>query len=132
MSMTDPIADLFTRIRNAGLAGRKKTDIPFSQLKEDICDLLVREGFLREKQMSEVDGRKRLRVYLQLNEDGGTVIERIERVSKPGCRVYQKAKDVRRVLRGMGVGIYSTSRGILSDRQCQDQKVGGEYVGRVW
>ena len=132
MTMTDPIADLFTRIRNSGIAGRKKVDIPYSGLKESICDLLVREGFLKEKQVTEVDGRKRLRIYLHTDEDGKSVIGRIERVSKPGCRVYHKSKDVRRVLRGMGLGIYSTSRGVLSDRQCREQRVGGEYVGRVW
>lgn len=132
MTMTDPIADLFTRIRNAGIASRRKVDIPHSGIKEGICDLLVREGFLREKQVTDVDGRKRIRVYLQLNEDGATVIERIERVSKPGRRVYKDARSMERVLRGMGLGIYSTSKGVLSDGQCRQGKIGGEYLGRIW
>lgn len=132
MSMTDPIADLFTRIRNAGLARRKKVDIPHSNLKESVCDLLVREGYLNEKQVTEVGGRKRIRAYLKLNEDGQTVIERIERVSKPGCRRYLQARQVPRVQRGLGLGIYSTSRGILSDRECRERNVGGEFLGKVW
>jgi len=132
MTMTDPIADLFTRVRNAALAARKHTDIPHSVAKEELCRLLTREGFLREVQVTEVDGRKRLRAYLRVDEDGRSVITRLERVSKPGCRVYKKADDVERVLRGLGVGIYSTPKGVLTDAQCREQKVGGEYMGRVW
>jgi len=132
MTMTDPIADLFTRVRNAALAARKHADIPHSMAKEELCRLLTREGFLREVQVSEVDGRKRLRAYLRVDEDGRSVITRLERVSKPGCRVYKKASDVERVLRGLGVGIYSTPKGVLTDAQCREQKVGGEYMGRVW
>jgi len=132
MTMTDPIADLFTRIRNAGLAGHSRADIPHSKVKEAVCDVLVREGFLKETQTTEVGGRKRLRVYLHRNPDGDSVIERIERVSKPGCRVYHRAREVPRVLRGMGVGIYSTSRGVMTDRECRESSVGGEYLGRIW
>ena len=132
MSMTDPIADLFTRIRNSGSARRKKVDIPHSNMKENIVDLLVREGFLADKQVTELDGRKRLRVYLKLDPDGTTVVGRIERVSRPGCRVYKKARDIQRVLRGMGIGIYSTSHGVFSDTQCREKQVGGEYLGKVW
>ncbi|MHC4549194.1 MAG: 30S ribosomal protein S8 [Planctomycetota bacterium] len=132
MSMTDPIADLFTRLRNAGMARRRKVDIPHSNLKESVVDLLVREGFVAEKQVTEVGGRKRLRAYLRLDEDGKTVIGRIERVSRPGCRIYRKARQVPPVLRGMGVGIYSTSSGVFTDRECRQQRLGGEYLGRVW
>jgi small subunit ribosomal protein S8 len=132
MTMTDPISDLFTRVRNAALATRKHADIPHSIVKEEVCKLLAREGFLREVQVSEVDGRKKLRAYLRVDEDGRSVITKLERVSKPGCRVYKKADDVERVLRGMGVGIYSTPKGVLTDAQCREQKVGGEYVGRIW
>jgi small subunit ribosomal protein S8 len=132
MTMTDPIADLFTRIRNAGSAHRKKVDIPHSNLKESIVDLLMREGFLKDKQVTEVGGRKRLRAYLKLDEDGVSVIGRLDRVSRPGRRVYRKAQDVEPVLRGMGVGIYSTSQGVYSDAQCREKQVGGEYLGKVW
>ncbi len=132
MSMTDPIADLFTRIRNAGSAHRRKVDIPHSNMKEGIVDLLMREGFLEDKQVTEVEGRKRLRAYLRLDQDGASVIGRIERVSRPGRRVYRKAKDISPVLRGMGIGIYSTSQGVFSDGQCREKQVGGEYLGKVW
>ena len=132
MTMTDPIADVFTRIRNAGMASRSKVDIPHSILKESIIDLLVREGFLKEKQVTEIEGRKRIRAYLHLDRDGKTVIERIERVSKPGCRVYRKARDVQRVLRGMGTGIFSTSSGVFTDAECREKNLGGEYLGRIW
>jgi len=130
--MTDPIADLFTRIRNAGTASRKKVDIPHSILKEGISHLLVREGFLNEIQVSEVGGFKRIRAYLKVDQDGDSVIRRIERMSKPGCRVYVRSREVQKVLRGMGLGIYSTSKGILSDVECRERRMGGEYLGRVW
>ena len=132
MTMTDPIADLFTRIRNAGTAHHKKVDIPHSIMKEAVARLLVREGFLSEVQVSEVDDRRKIRAYLKTDQDGDTIIQRIERMSKPGCRVYHPSRGVPKVLRGMGLGIYSTSKGILSDNECREQRVGGEYVGRVW
>jgi len=132
MSMTDPIADLFTRIRNAGIAGHSKTNVPHSNVKENISQLLKREGYLRDVQVTEVEGRKRMRLYLTGNVDGASIIATIERVSKPGCRVYVNARDVQRVLRGMGTGIYSTSSGVLTDRECREKRVGGEYLGRIW
>jgi small subunit ribosomal protein S8 len=132
MTMTDPIADLFTRIRNGGAAGHNKVDIPHSTIKENVAQLLVREGYLREIQVSEHENVKRIRAYIKRDLDGKHIISTIERVSKPGCRVYVRSRDVKRVLRGMGTGIYSTSRGILSDDQCREQRVGGEYIGRVW
>jgi len=132
MTMTDPIADLFTRIRNAGIARHKKVDIPHSVLKEHVVDLLVREGYLDEKQVTEVAGRRRIRAYLKLDRDGHTIIERLERMSKPGRRLYHQAREIPKVLRGMGVGIYSTSKGILSDADCRERQVGGEYLGRIW
>jgi small subunit ribosomal protein S8 len=132
MTMTDPIADLFTRLRNAGLASHSKFDIPHSIIKEAIARLLVKQGFLNEVQVTELEGRKRIRAYLKRDVDGKTIIDRIERVSKPGRRIYRGAKDIEKVLRGMGVGIYSTSKGVLSDGECREQRVGGEYLGRVW
>ena len=132
MSMTDPIADLFTRIRNAGIASHNKADVPHSNLKEEIARLMVRCGYLREIQVTEVEGRKRIRAYLKLDEDGRTIIQRIERMSKPGRRLYLTNKQVPRVLRGLGIGIYSTSKGVLSDTECREKRVGGEYLGRIW
>ena len=132
MTMTDPIADLFTRIRNAGIAGRKKLDCPHSKLKEGVSRLMVKEGFLDEVQVTEVDGFRRMRIRLRTDVDGASVISSIQRVSKPGCRVYRGSSEATKVLRGLGLGIYSTSKGILSDRQCREDRVGGEYLGRIW
>ena len=130
--MTDPIADLFTRIRNACRAGHSKVDVPFSTVKESISRLLVKQGYLREVQTTEVEGRKRMRLYLRRDPDGLAIIRRIERVSKPGCRVYHRWRAVPRVLRGQGIGIFTTSKGVLADPECREQRLGGEYVGRVW
>jgi small subunit ribosomal protein S8 len=132
MSMTDPVADLFTRLRNAAIARRKHADMPHSRLRENLCQLLVREGFLREAQVTEVGLRKRLRAYLRVDPDGKSVITSIQRVSRPGCRVYRDSSQIERVLRGLGVGIYSTPKGLLTDTECREQKVGGEYMGKVW
>ena len=93
---------------------------------------MVREGFLNEVQVTEVDGFRSMRVRLKTDLDGNSVISRIERVSKPGCRVYKQSRSADPVLRGLGLGIYSTSKGVLSDRECREQRVGGEYLGRIW
>jgi len=132
MSMTDPVADLFTRIRNAGSAGRKKLDVPHSALKERLCKLLEREGYLSEVRVTEVEGRRRLRLHLRLDEDGVPVFRNLERVSRPGRRHYLQAREVPRVRRGMGTGVFSTSKGLLTDRECREQRIGGEYVARIW
>lgn len=132
MSMTDPIADLFTRIRNACMAGRTKLDVPHSRLKEAVSRVLEREGYLRDVRTTEVEGTRRLRIHVRVDEDGRPVIRQIERVSRPGRRVYHDVRTLPRVLRGLGVGIYSTPKGVLTDRECREQRVGGEYLGRVW
>ena len=132
MTMTDPIADLFTRIRNAGVAGHSKTDMPHSTLKAAVLDVLVREGYVNEMQVTDYEGRKRIRAYIKRDLDGNHIISAIERVSKPGCRVYKGSRDIERVLRGMGTGIYSTSKGVFTDGECREKRIGGEYLGRVW
>ncbi len=132
MSMTDPIADLFTRIRNSSAAGKSKLDVPHSQMKESLSKLLEREGYLREVRATEVEGRRWLRLYLKVDEDGRAVLRNLERVSKPGRRVYYSTRIIPTVLRGQGIGIYSTPKGLLTDRECRDQRVGGEYLGRAW
>jgi len=132
VSMTDPIADLFTRIRNACMAGRNKLDVPFSRLKEAVSRVLEREGYLREVRATDVEGMRRLRLYVKVDEDGHPVLRHLERMSKPGRRLYHDARTLPRVLRGLGTGIYSTPKGVLTDRECREQRVGGEYLGRVW
>ncbi|MGQ0612996.1 MAG: 30S ribosomal protein S8 [Planctomycetaceae bacterium] len=130
--MTDPIADLFTRIRNSSAAGKNKLDVPHSRLKESLSRLLEREGYLREVRSTEVEGRRWLRLYLKMDEDGKAVLRNLQRVSKPGRRVYYSTRIIPAVLRGQGIGIYSTPKGLLTDRECRDQRVGGEYLGRAW
>jgi small subunit ribosomal protein S8 len=133
MSMTDPVADLLTRIRNAVNARKDKVDVPHSRLKEGVVDVLLREGFLREKQVLDLDAVKRvLRVRLKYGPDGERLISRIERVSRPGRRVYSGAGEIPRVQGGMGIAVVSTSRGVLSDREARTQKLGGEVLAAIW
>jgi len=128
MSMTDPIADMLTRIRNASRIGRESVDIPLSKVKLGIANVLKKEGFIRTFKTIE-DGRQgQLRVYLRYTEEGTPVISEIRRVSKPGRRVYQSVESMPKVLDDMGIAIYSTSKGIMSDRDCRRAHVGGEWL----
>lgn len=148
--MTDPIADMLTRIRNASNVERPAVEMPATKLKVAIAKVLVDEGFIlgyRVGSYSEpnADGAKEfsetndlgkahvvLQVYLKYGPDGEKVIRHISRYSKPGKRVYQGYKEVRRVLDGLGIAILSTSKGVLSDRQAKQAKVGGEILATVW
>ena len=148
--MTDPIADMLTRIRNGNAVERPAVDMPATKLKVAIAKVLVEEGFLLGYQTGkmvadEESGAKNftetsdltqphvvLRVYLKYGPDGEKVIRHVERYSKPGRRVYQGYKDVRRVLDGLGIAILSTSKGVISDRQARRDKVGGEILCTVW
>ena len=131
MTMTDPIADLLTRVRNAVNIDRERVSIPHSKVKENICRILKEEGFIEDCRVTE-DPHKTLHVFLKYGPDGEKVINEIKRVSKPGCRVYRAADDLPKVLNGMGIAIVSTSKGVLSDRQCREQKLGGEILCSVW
>ena len=131
MSMTDPIADLFTRVRNALMVGHDKVDIPNSNLKARISGILKDEGFIKNYRVFEDDKQGILRVYLKYsNED--PVIRGIKRISKPGRRKYVAKSDVPLVLNGLGVAIISTSQGVLTDEACRAKGVGGEVLGYVW
>lgn len=133
MSMTDPIADLLTRIRNAASVRKRSVDIPFSKMKSAILEVLKREGFIEDFKPVESDGSLALiRAYLKYTRLGGSVIQEIRRVSKPGRRVYRPVSDLDPVLRGIGIAVVSTSRGVLSDRECRKQEVGGEVLCTVW
>ncbi|RMG07257.1 MAG: 30S ribosomal protein S8 [Planctomycetota bacterium] len=138
MSMTDPIADLLTRIRNANSIGRAHVRIPHSKLKQRVCDVLQREGYIKGyRQVASEPGegigpQGWIVVDLKYGEDDEKVIENIQRVSRPGRRVYTRAKDMRPVLNGLGIRIISTSRGVLSDREARKQNVGGEVLAEVW
>ncbi len=130
--MTDPIADMLTRIRNALRIRRNRVTMPHSKMKEGIAGLLKREGYISDFQVQEGSPGKQIYVYLKYGPDGEEIIQDIQRASKPGCRVYKPVDEIKPVLRGLGTGIYSTPKGILSDRQCRDERVGGEYIATVW
>lgn len=130
--MTDPIADLLTRIRNAVHVERPFVDIPASKIKIALVEALKREGFVWDHEVIEADGHDVLRVSLKYGPNGEHVIQHISRVSKPGCRVYVAAKEMRDVRQGTGISVLSTSRGVLSNREARRQGVGGEVLCEVW
>ena len=132
MTMTDPIADMLTRIRNANAVNHKKVDIPSSRLKTGLAEALKREGFIDDFEIIEDTRQNVLRVTLKYGPDGEKIINIIKRESKPGCRKYSGVGDIKPILAGVGTAIYSTSKGVLSDRECRSQKVGGEYLCTVY
>ena len=130
--LTDPIADMLTRIRNAVAVERPHVEVPLSNLKKGLADVLKREGYIWDWQ--EVDGApaSQLRLELKYGPNGERVIQNIRRVSKPGRRVYSQARELKPVLHGMGIRILSTSRGIVSDREARQKNLGGEVLCEVW
>ncbi len=132
MSMTDPIADFLTRMRNALLAKHDRLDVPNSKLKRNVCSVLKNEGFIEDFEVVESPQQDLIRIYLRYNREGVPAARRLTRVSKPGRRVYQGADDIKPVLNGLGVAIVSTSKGLLSDRQAREQRVGGEVLCELW
>jgi small subunit ribosomal protein S8 len=132
MCMTDPIADMLTRIRNANMIGRESVNIPSSRIKIGIAEVLKREGFIKD--FKKIDDNKQglLRVYLKYGPLKQRVINYIKRESKPGRRIYKSVEEIGKVLNGIGVSIYSTSRGILSNEECRKNKVGGERICTIW
>ena len=133
MSMTDPISDLLTRIRNAHLAKHDRLDVPASKLKLEICRLLSEQGYVQSYEVVEQEGpQDAIRIFLRYDDRGEPVIRRLQRVSKPGRRVYRGADEVRPVLDGLGVGIISTPLGLLTDAEARERRVGGEVLCEVW
>ncbi len=130
--MTDPIADMLTRIRNAVSVERQHVDMPVSKLKRGVADVLKREGFIWDWKEVQSEPAAQLRIELKYGPSGEHVIRQIKRVSKPGCRIYSRAKDLRPVLNGMGISILSTSKGVVSDREARQKKLGGEVICQVW
>ncbi|MEM9940223.1 MAG: 30S ribosomal protein S8 [Planctomycetota bacterium] len=130
--MTDPIADMLTRIRNAVSVERPSVEMPISKLKTGVADVLKREGFIWGWTAEEGTPVGNLQIDLKYGPSGERVIRKIKRVSKPGCRVYSSARELRPVLNGLGISILSTSKGLLSDREARQQKVGGEVICEVW
>ena len=132
MSMTDPLGDMLTRIRNGQRAGKPSVSSPASRLRASVCDVLQREGFIRGYSRQEVrKGVNELMIELKYH-DGQPVIQEINRVSTPGRRVYSKIKDLPRVYNGLGISILSTPRGVMSDAEARDHHVGGEVLCRVF
>lgn len=133
MSMTDPISDLLTRIRNAHLAKHDRLDVPASRLKLEVCRLLKEEGFIKNFREVESTGPSRsVRIFLRYSPQGEPAINHVARVSKPGRRVYRRASEIQPVRNGLGVGIVSTSQGLLTDTQARERKVGGEILCELW
>ncbi len=132
MAMTDPIADLLTRIRNANVARHSQLEVPASTLKREIVDILKQEGFIRDYEFIEDNKQGVLRLFLKYGQDNERVITGIKRISKPGLRVYAKADELPRVLNGLGIAVVSTSKGVLTDKEARRQAVGGEVLAYVW
>lgn len=132
MSMTDPVADMLTRIRNALMAHHATTDMPHSRLKQAIARILAEEGFITGYKVIEDRRQGVLRIKLKFSDDGESVITGLQKVSKPGRRLYCSASDIPPVLGGLGINVLSTSRGVLSGRVARAQGVGGELLLNVW
>lgn len=133
MSMTDPIADLLTRIRNAYSVHHDRLDVPASGIKREICQILADEGFIDSFRLHEEGPTdRRIRIRLRYSADGEPLVRRLQRVSRPGRRVYCKSGDIKPVLNGLGVGIVSTSQGLLTDTAARQRGIGGEVLCEIW
>ena len=132
MSMTDPIADMLTRIRNANMVSHESVEIPSSKLKVELAKLLKEEGFITDYKVKEVGKFKVLNITLKYDMNKKPVITKLERISKPGLRNYCKAKNLPKVLGGMGIAIVSTSKGLLTDRKARKENIGGEVLCYVY
>ncbi len=132
MSMTDPIADLLTQIRNALMAKHDRLDVPTSKQKVAVCGLMKQEGYIDDFEVIEAKPVGHLRIYLRYTDEGEPAIRRLSRVSKPGRRVYRGADDIKPVLNGIGVSLVSTSEGLLTDREARERRVGGEVLCEIW
>ncbi len=131
MSLSDPIADMLTRIRNATRVRRKHVNVRASKVCQGVCNVLKKEGYIEDYQRVEDGKQGLLRVYLRYGPNGELVIQEIQRVSKPGRRVYSGVGDLPRPMNGLGVAIVSTSKGVLSDREARREKIGGEVLCTV-
>ncbi|MCK4904156.1 MAG: 30S ribosomal protein S8 [Candidatus Marinimicrobia bacterium] len=132
MSMTDPIADLLTRIRNALAAEKRWTDVPSSQMKKRVIYILKEESYIEDFIFIRDGKKETIRIFLKYDYQGKPVIDGIVRVSKPGCRIYVNSNKIPRVLDGLGVAILSTSKGVISNKTAKKLNVGGEHICNVW
>ena len=133
MTMSDPIADMLTRIRNANTAKHDTVDVPSSKMKLAIADILVKEGFIKKYDVVEAGNFKTIRITLKYGKDKNEkIISGIKRISKPGLRIYANKEDMPKVLGGLGVAIISTNQGVITDKQARELGVGGEVLAFVW
>ena len=132
MVLTDPIADMLTRIRNAHMAEKKVVQMPHSKMKSEIARILKAEGFIKDYTMENDGGKSVLNVFLKYTTDREPVVQGLRRISKPSCRKYANSEEVPRVLGGIGVAILSTSSGVMTDNEARQKKIGGEVLCYVW
>ena len=132
MSLTDPVADFLARIRNAIGARHQKLDVPASKLKLELARILKEEGYIANFKQVEEAGHKVVRVYLKYGANNEAVITNLERVSRPGCRVYVGRNEIPRVLGGLGINILTTPKGVMTGREARKQGVGGEVLCEIW
>ena len=132
MQITDPIADLLTRIRNASSAKHETVEVPASKMKKAIVEILFAEGYIKKYEVIDDERQGVIKIWLKYVEGKKAVISGIKRVSKPGLRVYANKEDMPRVLKGLGIAIVSTSKGIMTDKQARRENVGGEVLAFVW
>ncbi len=132
MAMTDPVADMLTRIRNANTAGHAEVEIPASKIKKNIAEILLKEGYIKGYEVVEAEPQSTIKVQMKYGPDKKRVISGIKRISKPGLKVYAKKGEVPKVLGGLGIAIISTSNGLLTDKQARELGVGGEVICYVW
>ena len=132
MTMTDPIADMLTRIRNANIVGHDTVEIPASKMKKSIAEILLNEGFIQNFEVVEDNKQGMIKVEMKYGSNKEKVINGIKKISKPGLKVYAKANDIPKVLGGLGIAIISTSKGVVSDKEARKLGVGGEVICYVW
>ncbi|WP_438450285.1 30S ribosomal protein S8 [Lactobacillus kitasatonis] len=132
MVMTDPIADYLTRIRNANMAKHDSVEIPASNIKKSISEILKREGFIRDYEVADDNKQGVIKVFLKYGPNGERVISGLKRISKPGLRNYVSAEDLPKVLNGLGIAIVSTSAGVVTDKEARQKNVGGEVIAYIW
>ena len=132
MQITDPIADLLTRVRNANAAKHETVEIPASNMKKAICQILLDEGYIKEMKVEEDGLQGKIILTLKYGENKTRIIQGLKRISKPGLRIYAGVEDMPRVMKGLGVAIVSTSKGVMTDKQARKLGVGGEVLAFVW
>ena len=132
MSMTDPIADMLTRIRNANMVGHESVDVPASKMKKSIAEILLKEGYIKGFDVIEDNKQGIIRIQMKYGQDKEKVITGIKKISKPGLKVYAKRDEIPKVLGGLGIAIISTSKGVITDKEARKENVGGEVICYVW